>query len=95
MPTRQGARPNDRERTPRSHRHPCTQIADAQLPTRTAAEGLVKAQSQTQETIGSLATSIGKYIDAADARMKRLEENLDGLIRAITAEHSNGKSKHQ
>jgi len=32
-------------------------------------------------------------VDAADARMKRLEENLDGLIRAITAEHQNGKSK--
>jgi ABC-type transporter Mla subunit MlaD len=70
-------------------------LAEAQLRTQTATEGLVRAQTQTQETIGSMATSIGKYVDAADARMKRLEENLDGLIRAITAEHSNGKSKHQ
>ena len=70
-------------------------LAEAQLRTQTATEGLVRAQTQTQETIGSMATSIGKYVDAADARMMRLEENLDGLIRAITAEHSNGKSKHQ
>ena len=70
-------------------------LAEAQLRTQTATEGLVRAQTQTQETIGSMATSIGKYVAAADARMKRLEENLDGLIRAITAEHSNGKSKHQ
>lgn len=69
-------------------------LAEAQLRTQTATEGLVRAQTQTQETIGSMATSIGKYVDAADARMKRLEENLDGLIRAITAEHSNGKTKH-
>jgi hypothetical protein len=41
-----------------------------------------------------MAASIGKYVDAAEARTKRLEENLDGLIRAITAEHSNGKTKH-
>jgi len=31
--------------------------------------------------------------DDSNARMKRLEENLDGLIRAITAEHGNRK-KH-
>jgi ABC-type transporter Mla subunit MlaD len=70
-------------------------IAEAQLRTQTASEGLVKAQTQTQETIASMTASISKYVDAAEARMKRLEENLDGLIRAITAEHSNGKSKHQ
>jgi len=50
-------------------------LAEAQLRTQTATEGLVRAQTQTQETIGSMATSIGKYVDAADARMKRLEEN--------------------
>ena len=41
-----------------------------------------------------MAASIGKYVDDAEARTKRLEENLDALIRAIAAEHSNGKSKH-
>lgn len=69
-------------------------LAEAQLRTQTATEGLVKAQTQTQEALASMATSIGKYAEAADARMRRLEENLDGLIRALTAEHSNGKSKH-
>ncbi len=69
-------------------------IAEAQLRTQTATEGLVQAQTRTQQTIATMAESIGKYVEAADARMKRLEENLDGLIRAITAEHTNGKSKH-
>ena len=67
-------------------------IAQAQLRTQTAMESLTQAQVRTQETISGLAESIGRYIDAADARMRRLEENLDGLIRVITAEHSNGKS---
>jgi hypothetical protein len=40
---------------------------------------------RSQEAISGLVKSIGGY-DAADARMKRIEENLDGLIRAITAE---------
>jgi hypothetical protein len=35
---------------------------------------------------------VQKYVEAADARMRRIEENLDGLIRAISSEHSNGKS---
>jgi hypothetical protein len=30
-------------------------------------------------------------MDDADARMKRIEENLDGPIRAITSRHSNGR----
>jgi hypothetical protein len=41
----------------------------------------------------SLNESISRYVDAADARMKILEKNMDALIRAITAEHSNGKGK--
>ena len=52
------------------------------------------SQARTQETLSGLTESISRYVDAADARMKRLEENLDGLIRAITAEHTNGKSQH-
>ncbi len=35
---------------------------------------------------------VQKYVEAADARMRRIEDNLDGLIRAISSEHSNGKS---
>jgi hypothetical protein len=40
--------------------------------------------------IGELTTTISKFVEGSDARMRRLEENLDALIRAITAEHSNG-----
>jgi ornithine carbamoyltransferase len=55
---------------------------------------LAQSQARTQEAITDMAASIGKYVDAAEARTRRLEENLDALIRAITAEHSNGKTKH-
>ena len=57
-----------------------------------ALKAVIKSQSRTNDQIGSLAESIGHYVDAANARTRRLEENLDALIRAITAEHSNGKS---
>jgi hypothetical protein len=40
-----------------------------------------------------MAQSIARYADASDAHMTRLEENLDGVIRALSAEHGNGKSK--
>jgi hypothetical protein len=32
------------------------------------------------------------FARSSDTRMRRIEENLDALIRAITAEHSNGKA---
>jgi hypothetical protein len=38
-----------------------------------------------------LTGTISRHIDQTNERMQRLEANLDGLIRAITAEHSNGK----
>jgi hypothetical protein len=34
-------------------------------------------------------TAITKYVEAADARMRRIEDNLDALIRAITSEQAN------
>ncbi len=45
----------------------------------------------SQET---LTQAIHLFIDASDARMGRIEESLNALIRAITADHSNGKGKH-
>jgi hypothetical protein len=57
-----------------------------------ALHGIVEAQHIQADAISQLVRIIGSYADSADARMKRIEENLDGLIRAITAEHSNGKS---
>ena len=53
---------------------------------------LSEQQTETSKSIASLAETVSKYVSASDARMVRLEENLDGLIRAITSEHSNGKA---
>lgn len=50
-------------------------------------------QEQLQWTMSSLVETVTRYVESADARARRLEESLDGLIRAITAEHSNGKSE--
>ena len=46
-----------------------------------------------QTAVSELAQSVCRYVDSADARMKVIEANLDALIRAIMAEHSNGKTK--
>jgi transcription termination factor NusB len=37
--------------------------------------------------------AIDRYVKSAETRMKLMEANLDNLIRIITAEHTNGKSK--
>ena len=52
---------------------------------------LIEGQIRTDKSLNELAVIVTKYVDAADARMKRIEQNLDGLIRAITSEHSNGR----
>jgi hypothetical protein len=51
---------------------------------------LIEGQIRTDKSVNELAVTATRCVDAADARMKRIEENLDGLIRAITSEHSNG-----
>ena len=58
-----------------------------------AQHGIVEAQRIQAETLGQLMRTIGAYVESSNARMKRIEDNLDGLIRAITAEHTNGKAK--
>jgi len=52
---------------------------------------LEEAQLRTEQVIANLAVTVDKHVVAADARMIRIEENLDGLIRAIAREHSNGE----
>jgi len=52
---------------------------------------LIEGQIRTDQSLNTLTVTVDKYVSAADARMKRIEENLDGLIRAITREHTNGK----
>jgi hypothetical protein len=56
---------------------------------------LIEGQVRTDKSLNDLAVTVIKYVDAADARMRRIEDNLDGLIRAISREHSNGKTGHQ
>jgi hypothetical protein len=69
-------------------------VADSQLALQGALMGLIEAQTRNQETLRVFTESVSQYAGAADARMTRLEANLDGLIRAIAAEHANGKSQH-
>jgi ABC-type transporter Mla subunit MlaD len=52
---------------------------------------IVEIQRMNSETLSQLNQRVSKIIDSSDARMKRIEQNLDALIRAITAEHSNWK----
>jgi hypothetical protein len=54
---------------------------------------VAEIQQRQAESMSQITESIARYVDDSHARMKRIEENLDGLIRAITAEHENGK-KH-
>ena len=51
------------------------------------------AQERQAESLSALTQALSRFVDAADARMRRIEDNLDALIRAITAEHGNGKGK--
>ena len=57
-----------------------------------ALTGVVQAQQVQADSLIHLTQIVSQFVDAADARMRRIEDNLDGLIRAITAEHGNGKS---
>jgi len=54
---------------------------------------LTGAMLKTNEMIANVTQSVASYVDASDARMKQIEANLDGLIRAITREHTNGKGE--
>ncbi len=52
---------------------------------------VLDSQLSTDQAIRELTQTVTRSVDASDARVKRLEDNLDGLIRAIAREHSNGK----
>ncbi len=43
-----------------------------------------------QQSLVNLRDNLEQYATASNARMTRVEENLDLLIQAITAEHKNG-----
>jgi hypothetical protein len=59
----------------------------------TPEERLIEARAAADRSITTLNESIARYIDSADAGRKRIEASLDALLRAIAAEHSNGKGK--
>lgn len=69
-------------------------LLGSQVKTQQGMEGLIQAHTMSQQKLDTLIESISKYVDDSRERTKRLEDNLDALIRAITAEHSNGKAKH-
>jgi hypothetical protein len=69
-------------------------IENGWLDIQQALKAVIQVQISTNESLATIAESFGQYATAADARTRRLEENLDALIRAITAEHSNGKGQH-
>lgn len=46
--------------------------------------------ANTSETLCHFDETVARAIDSSNARLTRMEENLDALIRAITREHSNG-----
>ena len=46
-----------------------------------------------KESLTALAERVAEYVAAGDAAKRRIEANLDALIRIITAEHSNGRGK--
>ncbi len=54
---------------------------------------MLEEQTRTMKSVGSLAESVDRYVAASDERLKRIEDNLDGLIKAITMEHTNGKGR--
>jgi hypothetical protein len=54
---------------------------------------VVESQQHVVELFGKTQESIAAYVDAANIRMKQMEESLDALIRIITADHSNGHKK--
>jgi hypothetical protein len=53
---------------------------------------LIEGQIRTDKSVNGLAVTVNRYVDSADARMRRIEDNLDGLIRAIAREHANGEA---
>ncbi len=65
----------------------------SQLRTDTALKAITDSQANLQTLLTILTQSANKYIDDADARMRRIEENLDGLTRTIAVEHRNGKTQ--
>jgi hypothetical protein len=64
----------------------------------TTLQRVADLQDRQAVALIELTGAVSRFIDEtnaasarANARMEQIEANLDGLIRAITAEHTNGK----
>jgi ABC-type transporter Mla subunit MlaD len=55
---------------------------------------LENALEKTNEALSHTNEVLAQFQQSSDARMRRIEENLEALIRAITSEHTNGKGSH-
>ena len=51
------------------------------------------SHQRLEDAHNQLQEAMAEYTREANARMKQMEQNLDALIRIITAEHTNGKGK--
>jgi hypothetical protein len=69
-------------------------LTEAQRNVVEAQRGLVEAHRMSDAMLRELMQTIGSFADSVNARMKRIEDNLDLLIRALTTDRSNGKSSH-
>jgi hypothetical protein len=59
----------------------------------TSQKELVESQKGLVATVDELARTVSKFVESGEARSRQLEASLDGLIRAIAQEHSNGKGR--
>jgi exonuclease VII large subunit len=56
-------------------------------------ERLTQADERLGQAQEKLNASVERFIASSNARIERLEANLDAFIRIITAEHGNGTKK--
>ena len=70
-----------------------TRIEENLLATTEALKISVQVHIRTEEALAVTSRVVAEYVEASNVRMKQMEENLEALIRAITAEHGNGKPR--
>jgi len=55
-------------------------------------EDVTSPQVRLEETVAHLSQTVDEFIKSGDVAGRRLEESLDGLIRALARKHSSGES---
>jgi len=64
-------------------------VAERVLQTEGIVITIAESSARTQGMISDVMRTLDRYMESSNARMTRIEENLDALIRAIPAEHTN------